>query len=186
LARGALGNGTGGLGKDSALHLAAKYGHTHTVRMLVTNPVIRSKINAKAGYRRDTALHRAAEHGFAEVAAALLANGADVNATSNVCRCCSGHYNWQGAWVAAVSFGSNHHPVKEYKKTPLHFAAREGHLDVVQVLLDWGANINARDFQGVTPLELASKNAPFELASKNGNSDIVDLLVVNGAKQSKI
>ena len=40
--------------------------------------------------------------------------------------------------------------------TPLHWAAASGYPDVVEVLLNAGANVNARDFAGRTPLHCAN------------------------------
>lgn len=56
--------------------------------------------------------------------------------------------------------------------TPLHYAATGGHTDVIEVLLDAGADVNARGSRGETPLLLA--------ASK-GNVEVVELLIDNGA-----
>jgi ankyrin repeat protein len=41
--------------------------------------------------------------------------------------------------------------------TPLHFAAREGRADAVAVLLDHGADINAKTASGATALQYASE-----------------------------
>ncbi len=40
-------------------------------------------------------------------------------------------------------------------RTPLHYAARNGHLDIVQFLLKNGADINAYDTEGWTPMRFA-------------------------------
>ena len=40
-------------------------------------------------------------------------------------------------------------------RTPLHFAAYRGHKDVVQILLDKGADPSRTDNSGCTPLSLA-------------------------------
>lgn len=40
-------------------------------------------------------------------------------------------------------------------RTPLHWAAQHGHVEVVRTLIDNGANVNARDVFGRTPLHLA-------------------------------
>jgi len=45
--------------------------------------------------------------------------------------------------------------------TPLHFAAREGHLPVVQYLCEQGANMEARNDNGSTPLQWAARNDHF-------------------------
>lgn len=58
-------------------------------------------------------------------------------------------------------------------RTPLHRAAECGSPDVVRLLLDRGADINARDeLNGVTPLHLAAEH---------GRVDIVKVLIRHGA-----
>ncbi|MFS2002523.1 ankyrin repeat domain-containing protein [Duganella sp. CT11-25] len=58
------------------------------------------------------------------------------------------------------------------KVTPLHNAAAQGHLAVMQTLLEQGADVNAADWRGVTPLIDA---AYF------GQLDAVKLLLQRGA-----
>ena len=41
------------------------------------------------------------------------------------------------------------------RATALHMAARRGHAEIARTLLDCGAEIEARDYKGVTPLERA-------------------------------
>ncbi len=56
--------------------------------------------------------------------------------------------------------------------TALHWAAAQGHDDIVKLLLDLGANIDLQNVQGNTPLHLAARN---------GNLSTVQLLLVRGA-----
>lgn len=44
------------------------------------------------------------------------------------------------------------------KQTPLHYAAREGHLEIVERFLNEKANIEIIDKQGRTPLYLAAEH----------------------------
>jgi cytohesin len=57
-------------------------------------------------------------------------------------------------------------------ETPLHVAARKGHADILQLLLNHGASVNAEDDFGNTPLPRATSG---------GHDDIVQLLLNNGA-----
>lgn len=56
--------------------------------------------------------------------------------------------------------------------TPLHYAVSLGNLELVEFLVEHGANINAKDINGVTPLHIAAKN---------GHFSIVKFLVKHGA-----
>lgn len=60
--------------------------------------------------------------------------------------------------------------------TPLMIAAYKENLELVEALVENGANVNARTFKGTTPLMYA-KSA----AKKSGRTDIMDYLILNGA-----
>lgn len=51
--------------------------------------------------------------------------------------------------------------------TPLHFAAFNGHKDVVELLLASRADVNAKDNEGYTPLHWAAER---------GREDVVEFL----------
>jgi hypothetical protein len=48
--------------------------------------------------------------------------------------------------------------------TPLHLAAKRGHVEVARFLVDRGANVNVRDKGSLTPLHLASQEGKVEVA----------------------
>jgi ankyrin repeat protein len=50
--------------------------------------------------------------------------------------------------------------------SPLFFAIRQGHVQAATLLLDSGANLNARTADGTTPLLMAAINGHFDLAAK--------------------
>jgi hemoglobin len=59
------------------------------------------------------------------------------------------------------------------RATPLHMAARRGHVDIARALLDCGASIEARDSKGATPLQRAincRKDAVAQLLRERGAS----------------
>ena len=56
--------------------------------------------------------------------------------------------------------------------TPLHYASREGHIEVAHFLVECGADARAQDNYGTTPLHLASES---------GHLDIVRFLIERGA-----
>lgn len=85
--------------------------------------------------RRCSALFWAAKHGREFTARNLLHLGADVNATVE----------------KAGSYGNG----PKADSTPLHLAAWEGHLPVVKLLLEVGADPEARVREGMTPLFFA-------------------------------
>ena len=57
--------------------------------------------------------------------------------------------------------------------TPLHFAARNGHLEIVELLLQHGANFTATNVYYDNDL----KHTPVDLAAENGHFDVVDCLL---------
>ncbi|MEW6360074.1 MAG: ankyrin repeat domain-containing protein [Planctomycetota bacterium] len=85
-----------------------------------------------------TALHLAAGNGYVETVALLLDRGAATEAVAT-----------------------------ENRWTPLHWAVYCNHKDIVQLLVERNANVNAKDVTGRTPLDVARQN---------GNDDIAEIL----------
>src|SRR5580700_4087228 len=57
--------------------------------------------------------------------------------------------------------------------TALHYAVREGRLEMIQCLIEKGADLNARDAEGASPLDQAIWN---------GSLDTVAILLAHGAR----
>jgi ankyrin repeat protein len=74
---------------------------------------------------------------------------------------------------AALASGSPPDHVDENGNTALIFAARDGHLDIAEMLIGYGATVDWQDDEQVTPLILA--------ASRN-HPEIVTLLLGHGAR----
>ena len=63
-------------------------------------------------------------------------------------------------------------PVVPYDRTPLHIAALWGDVEIVEVLLERGADPNVKDDNGQTPLHIAAQE---------GHVDVVRVLLERGA-----
>ena len=74
--------------------------------------------------------------------------------------------------LLAHSVGVNVNIHNQYGETALHWASKEGNLDVIIMLLDAGANVDICDGDG---------NSPLHWASEYGHVDVMKLLLSRGA-----
>lgn len=155
-------------------------------------------VNAREDGR--TPLSYAAEGGQEKVAAFLLTKGADVNEGAALAYAAAGGHKdlvayllekgadpnrTRGGWSLSYAAKKGNTLVSEPISpkgvqvytwanglTPLHFAARNGHRDVVEFLLMKGADVDAEDSDMDTPLHYAAGM---------GHSDVVAVLIAKGA-----
>ncbi|XP_045571186.1 caskin-2 isoform X6 [Salmo salar] len=125
------GAGVNGVSQDGhiPLHLAAQYGHYDVSEMLLqhqSNPCLINKT-------KKTPLDLACEFGRVKVAQLLL--------SSNM--------------VVALLEGNSKEPVDSGFNTPLHLAARNGHKDIIRLLLKAGIDINRATKAGTALHEAA-------------------------------
>ncbi|XP_069381567.1 caskin-2-like isoform X4 [Paralichthys olivaceus] len=126
------------------LHLAAQYGHDEVSEMLLqhqSNPCLVNKA-------KKTPLDLACEFGRVKVAQLLL--------SSNM--------------VVALLEGERKEPTDSAFTTPLHLAARNGHKDIIRLLLKAGIDINKTTKSGTALHE----------ASLYGKTEVVRLLLDAG------
>ncbi len=161
---------------NTALHLAASQGHVYAVKKLLAkqaNPSLTNRF-------RETPLEMALGNGHKTVSEDLLNAGTPVDVFS------------------AIALGDTTRVKKELERdatlvtqtkrelTPLHLAAREGNLEIVRVLLEKGAPVNARSRPdgGETPLYLATRNGRTEVlgALLEAKADANLMVAVQGAK----
>lgn len=150
---------------DTVLMLAARTGVPEAVELLLNYG---AEVNEYESYSRTTALMWAASEGHAEVVSLLIENGADIDAHSL--------YIPQDNIGTYSGFqGQSPRERHDYEKglllpwssgelTALVFAARQGHLDAVRVLVEAGADINARAADGQTALTLSINNGHFDIS----------------------
>ena len=124
-----------------------------------------------------TALHWAARRNQADAASLLLDAGADVKAVTRIGGYTPLHLAAQegadGVDAAAAARGAQAGAATTTGAVPLHFAAASGNVATISLLLDAGADPNAREPQwGQTPLMFAAGN---------GRAEAVERLAAGGA-----
>jgi ankyrin len=136
---------------QTALMVAARTGRADAVRLLLKKG---AKVNATEQWHRQSALMWAVAQGHVDVVRELVAHGADANLRSTV-------NNWQRQVTGE--------PRAVYRPagglTPLLFAARQGCVECVDVLVAAGAGIDVADPEGITPLNMAVLNMHFDTAA---------------------
>lgn len=153
-------------GGETALMTAARTGRLDAVTLLLDRG---AHVNAREKVRGQTALMWAVLENHPAVVALLLARGAGINAQTDVSvpdgttgrpEATSGDIGAHGPGI----YRPRAVPSPSGAMTPLHFAAREGRLEIARILVDAGADLNARSANGTGPLVLAITNNHIELA----------------------
>jgi ankyrin repeat protein len=122
------------------LNAAAFHGHWRLCQFLIENG---ADVNLPLSDTGEMPLHAASSSARPAqnlVAKVLLAKGADPNRTTN----------------PSVETGTFMRDCRTRSETPLHRAAAFGNEDNIQLLLDAGARVDAKDMNGDSPLTWAS------------------------------
>jgi uncharacterized protein len=128
------------LGEDKGLNAAAFHGHWRLCQFLIESGANVNSLESGTGespLHAALSSHRAAQQWVVRV---LLDGGADPNATTK----------------PSAESGAFMRDVRTRGETPLHRAAAFSNEDTIQLLLDAGARIDARDANGDSPLTWAS------------------------------
>ena len=186
-------------GLSTPLHLAAAHGNKEAVEMLIARG---AKIDAVDKWGR-TALNLAVLKGYVETIEILLNKGANPDLSSGggtplyqLVRKKELQKNHINAARLLIKSGANVNAKYicpagkdgmiqkpedcwEKDKTPLHWAAYNGHYDIIKMMLEakpkagYSANLDARDAKGLTPLHFAAYS---------GHPEIVQMILAKGAK----
>jgi ankyrin repeat protein len=129
------------LGENLDLHGAVFHGHWQLCQFLIENGADVNHRYSDTGERPlHSALCKANRPEYDFVIKVLLANGANPNCVTN----------------PSVETGSFMRDCRTKAETPLHRAAAFGTEETIQLLLDAGATIDAKDMNGDSPLTWAS------------------------------
>jgi len=161
------------------LHYAAINGHENVVYFLLENG---ANVNAVDGLGQ-TPLHLAAHGGFLEVVKLLVCWHARVNTTTLIegrqeASVFNGHDFYAHGTLAAMNVILNR--FGRYGRTPLHYAAISGHVNIVHFLLENGADLGAVDCFGRTPLDLAAGRIGLRVGESD-TLEVVNYLTERGA-----
>lgn len=159
-------------GRVSLIKWCAYYGDTSAIRFLLANGESLDSLGADLG------LNGACFHGHWQLCQFLIEHGADVNrpltdtgetplhaalckanrpATNLVIKVLlTGGANPNCVTKESVETGGFMRDVRTKGETPLHRAAAFGNEETIQLLLDAGATIDAKDMNGNSPLTWAS------------------------------
>lgn len=190
------------------LYEAAASGHKAMVELLIQH-----KADLELADRNGwTPLYRAADKGFNSVVQVLLAHGADPNARAKDGATPLHTAMGQRAIIdALIARKANVNAAEDDGTTPLHIAAARGLDSIAQLLIEHGAQVDAKDKLNKTPLAraveqmqiptakllLANKADPnvqfyqdkgldsenlLHLAASRRNLPMTELLLQNGAK----
>ncbi len=173
---------------NASIVRASRNGHLHTVRMIINygrgaSPDAIDMLDERAKYsnRKFVALHEAAKAGHDNVVSCLLDRGADPHLRGSFNRSIL-HMAAEGGfskcvhivlgWILADGWAHEVHAVDDMGNQAIHMAAKEGHDEVLKILLRNHARINSRTNDMSTSLLLATKA---------GHDKVVQILIENHA-----
>lgn len=143
------------------LHVAVSNRHSNVVLALLQAD---ADVNSQNKFG-STPLHLAVSNGHAEIVRTLLDAGSSVmlkNEAGKTALHLAEHLEILRQLIAVAGVDLN----TSMEWTALHFAARQGRLDLVNCLLEAGADAAAKTVEGFTPLRLAAYNGYLDIVQR--------------------
>ncbi|KAF8268320.1 ankyrin repeat-containing domain protein [Lactarius quietus] len=158
---------------DTPLHVASLNGQVDIMRWLLDHG---ADSNA-CGSGRWTPLHYAADGRQLDAVQVLLKYNADVNLQNGggktpLCEALTDRSLVEGKIVDVVrhllEHGADPNIPRDDHSTALHLASSGGSLEVARLLLGYGAKVDEKDGQGMTPFQVAESNELKKLLLEHG------------------
>ena len=152
----------------SPLMLAAMNGHLDAVVLLLDRG---ADINAQIETNKNTALTLACFQGRSEVVATLLDRRANVEHRAKtgltpLMEAASGGYVDVGRVLLEKGADVNAPPVPSSRDTALTIASDKGHKMFVELVLNWGAQVDTKNKKGNTPIWLSCNSGHLDVLQK--------------------
>ncbi len=160
-------------GYDGAIHYAAMYNQVEAVKLLAQNGV---NIDAKGSYGRTPLIYAASSAKSLEMVRFFISSGANVNAKNDadknaVFELITNEDSNAEIAEFLIQSGCDIHSNNKSHGTVLHWAAFCGRLNIVELLLKYKVDINAKNQFGHTPMRQAMSQH---------KTDVVKFLFRNG------
>lgn len=153
---------------ETPLTAASSEGHLQIVKALLNTG---ANVNLNNGDK--TPLSAACEGGHLNVVEELILDGADANLNKRnekLLKLAQGNINFEVVTKYKMMVRA-HHFIHEHYKTPLTAASEMGHVSIVELLINAGANVNLND----------GYETPLTAACGNGHLNVVEELIKAGS-----
>ncbi|MCG8340757.1 MAG: ankyrin repeat domain-containing protein, partial [Cytophagales bacterium] len=187
-------------GENTAIYLATRENNLEVIKTLLGDEEVDPGIKCGVGFYAETpleyALKRIATH---KKAVDLLINAKDLAGDTPLISMIKEGWRRTKITLQIIQEGGDVDLTDKGGRTPLHWAAEEGNVEVVKALLEKTVKISVKDGAGDTPLDLAERkdyqdivellrgadadgNTPLHHAADKGDKDAAEELIAQGAK----